>query len=58
MQTIRRKKSLVDKKEPIEYRLARIEKLVLELLNKPTIIIQKELDQESGFKIMNKPPIF
>lgn len=52
------KKQLKDLKEPIESRLARIEKLLLELLNKPPIIIQKELTQEDWLKIMNKPAQF
>jgi len=51
------KKEIKDEKEPIEIRLARIERLILELLNKLPIIIQKELTQDDWLKIMNKPPI-
>jgi len=47
----------IEEIEPIEKRLARIEKYILELLNKTPIIIQKELTQDDWLRIMNKPLI-
>ena len=55
---------IVDEKEPIEFRLARIEKLLIEILSKPINITWKEgtlivkRDKVDWIKELNNPPIF